>query len=365
MKKAKFISIILVFCILIGGASVWLFAKSDNEISEWERRKLQQFPEITYQSLMNGTFMSQFESYVNDQFPLRDSFRRLKAMVLSDIYLQKDNNGIYIVDGYAAEYTASISDEKIDLFTDKVNSLYETYIEGSDCNVKYAIVPDKNYFLAADNGYPSYDYEYVFGKVKDQLSSDMEEIILRDKLTIDQYYTTDTHWKQESIVDIANFIRGQYGMKKVNNYESKSAGDFYGVYYGQSALDLPPDEIFYLENKEITSAEAYLYESDKTVPIYNMEKLEAIDHYDIFLSGAVSLIKITNPMGDKDKKLVVFRDSFGSSLTPLLMSGYSEIMVIDTRYINPIMMSRYVEFDNQDVLFLYSSIMINSSNLFR
>ena len=365
MKKAKFISIILVFCILIGGASVWLFAKSDNEISEWERRKLQQFPEITYQALMNGTFMSKFESYVNDQFPLRDSFRRLKAMVLSDIYLQKDNNGIYIVDGYAAEYTASISDEKIDLFTDKVNSLYETYIEGSDCNVKYAIVPDKNYFLAADNGYPSYDYEYVFGKVKEQLSSDMEEIILRDKLTIDQYYTTDTHWKQESIVDIANFIRGQYGMKKVNNYESKSAGDFYGVYYGQSALDLPPDEIFYLENEEITSAEAYLYESDKTVPIYNMEKLEAIDHYDIFLSGAVSLIKITNPMGDKDKKLVVFRDSFGSSLTPLLMSGYSEIMVIDTRYINPIMMSRYVEFDNQDVLFLYSSIMINSSNLFR
>ena len=365
MKKAKFISIILVFCILIGGASVWLFAKSDNEISEWERRKLQQFPEITYQALMNGTFMSKFESYVNDQFPLRDSFRRLKAMVLSDIYLQKDNNGIYIVDGYAAEYTASISDEKIDLFTDKVNSLYETYIEGSDCNVKYAIVPDKNYFLAADNGYPSYDYEYVFGKVNAGLSSDMEEIILRDKLTIDQYYTTDTHWKQESIVDIANYIRGQYGMKKVNNYESKSAGDFYGVYYGQSALDLPPDEIFYLENEEITSAEAYLYESDKTVPIYNMEKLEAIDHYDIFLSGAVSLIKITNPMGDKDKKLVVFRDSFGSSLTPLLMSGYSEIMVIDTRYINPIMMSRYVEFDNQDVLFLYSSIMINSSNLFR
>ncbi len=365
MKKAKFISIILVFCILIGGASIWLFAKNDNEISEWERRKLQQFPEITYQALMNGTFMSEFESYVNDQFPLRDSFRRLKAMVLSDIYLQKDNNGIYIVDGYAAEYTASISDEKIDLFTDKVNSLYETYIEGSDCNVKYAIVPDKNYFLAADNGYPSYDYEYVFGKVKEQLSSDMQEIILRDKLTIDQYYTTDTHWKQESIVDIANFIRGQYGMKKVNNYESKSAGDFYGVYYGQSALDLPPDEIFYLENEEITSAEAYLYESDKTVPIYNMEKLEAIDHYDIFLSGAVSLIKITNPMGDKDKKLVVFRDSFGSSLTPLLMSGYSEIMVIDTRYINPIMMSRYVEFDNQDVLFLYSSIMINSSNLFR
>ena len=70
-------------------------------------------------------------------------------------------------------------------------------------------------------------------------------------------------------------------------------------------------------------------------------------------------------MGDADKKLVVFRDSFGSSLTPLLMSGYSEITVIDTRYINPAMMSRYVEFSNQDVLFLYSTIMVKSSHLFR
>ena len=32
MKKAKFISIILVFCILIGGASIWLFAKEDGSL---------------------------------------------------------------------------------------------------------------------------------------------------------------------------------------------------------------------------------------------------------------------------------------------------------------------------------------------
>ena len=87
-----------------------------------------------------------------------------------------------------------------------------------------------------------------------------------------------------------------------------------------------------------------------------------MDHYDIFLSGAVSLIKITNPMGDEGKRLIVFRDSFGSSLTPLLMSGYSEITLIDTRYINPVMMSRYVEFTNQDVLFLQSTLVLNDSS---
>ncbi len=365
MKKAKFISIILVFCILIGGASLWLFAKEDGEISEWERRKLQQFPEFSYTTLMNGKFMSEFESYVNDQFPLRDTFRRIKAKVLFNVYNQKDNNGIYIAEGYASEYDGSITDEEIALFNDKVNALYEDYIQGSDCNVHYSIVPDKNYFLSAKNGYPTYDYDYVYSQINKGLNDDIKEIVIKDKLTIDHYYYTDTHWKQESIIDIANYIREQFGMEAVNDYTEKSAGDFYGVYYGQSALDLEPDEIIYLENEQIVSSEAYLYENNKTVPVYNMEKLEAIDHYDIYLSGAVSLIKITNPMGDENKKLVVFRDSFGSSLTPLLMSGYSEITVIDTRYINPAMMSRYIEFTNQDVLFLYSTIMVNSSHLFK
>lgn len=365
MKKAKFISIILVFCILIGGASLWLFVKEDGEISEWERRKLQQFPELSYTTLMNGKFMSEFESYVNDQFPLRDTFRRLKARVLFDIYNQKDNNGIYVAEGYASEYNGNITDTQIELFNDKVNSLYENYIKDTDCNVFYSIVPDKNYFLAEKNGYPAYDYNYVYSQINEGLNDSIKEIVIRDRLSIDDYYTTDTHWKQESIIDIANYIREQFGMEAVDNYTEKSAGDFYGVYYGQSALDLEPDEIIYLENEQIVSAEAYLYENNKTVPVYNLEKLEAIDHYDIYLSGAVSLIKITNPMGDEGKKLVVFRDSFGSSLTPLLMSDYSEITVIDTRYINPVMMSRYIEFDNQDVLFLYSTIMVSSSHLFK
>lgn len=361
MKKAKFISIILVFCILIGGASLWLFAKEDTELSEWERRKLQQFPEITFERVMDGKFMKDFVSYMTDQFPLRNEFRRLKANVLFNVYQQKDNGGVYIQDGYASKIDAKINPESVDHFIGRMDNLYNSYIKDSDCKVYFSAVPDKNYFLAEKGGYPAMNYDELYRVLGDRLSY-MTNIDIRDLLEISDYYTTDTHWKQECIVDVANYIREQIGMEAVNDYESKSAGDFYGVYYGQSALNLDPDEIIYLENEEIRSAEAYIYETDKTVPIYNLEKLEAMDHYDIFLSGAISLIKITNPMGDDGKKLVVFRDSFGSSLTPLLMSGYSEIILIDTRYINPVMMSRYVEFTNQDVLFLYSTLVINSSS---
>ena len=361
MKKAKFISIVLVFCILIGGASLWLFIKPDNEISEWERRKLQQFPEITFERVMDGKFMKDFVSYMTDQFPLRNEFRRLKANVLFKIYNQKDNGGVYIQDGFASKFETKIDRESLDHFIGRMDNIYNSYLKDTDCNVYFTAVPDKNYFLAEKGGYPHMNYDELYRVLGEKLSY-MTNIDIRDLLEISDYYYTDTHWKQESIVDVANHIRKQMGMKAVNNYENKSAGDFYGVYYGQSALNLDPDEIIYLENDQIKASEAYIYENDKTVPIYNLEKLEAMDHYDIFLSGAVSLIKITNPMGKESKKLVVFRDSFGSSLTPLLMSDYSEIILVDTRYINPAMMARFVEFNNQDVLFLYSTLVINASS---
>ena len=63
------------------------------------------------------------------------------------------------------------------------------------------------------------------------------------------------------------------------------------------------------------------------------------------------------------KKLIVFRDSYGSSIIPFLAENYHEILVLDLRY---------VKFDNlqnldidltnpDDVLFIYSINVINNS----
>lgn len=361
MKKAKFISIILVFCILIGGASLWLFAKEDGEISEWERRKLQQFPEITLERVMDGKFMKEFVTYMTDQFPLRNEFRRLKANVLFKIYNQKDNGGIYIQDGSASKIDSKINEGSVNHFIGRMDNIYNSYLKDTDCKVYFTAVPDKNYFLAEKGGYPAMDYETLYSTLSEKLSY-MTEIQIRDILDADDYYTTDTHWKQEKIVDVANAIRQQMGMTPVNDYEEKVLGDFYGVYYGQSALPLEPDTIGYLTNDEIEGCTVYNFEKNSTTGVYDLPKYEeALDSYDIFLSGAVSLLEITNPKGDKDKELVIFRDSFGSSVAPLLLSGYSKITLIDIRYIASDMVSQFVEFTNQDVLVLYSTMMINSS----
>ena len=360
MKKAKFISIILVFCILIGGASLWLFAKEDGEISEWERRKLQQFPEITFERVMDGKFMKEFVTYMTDQFPLRDEFRRLKANVLFKVYNQKDNGGIYIQDGSASKIDAVINQNSVDHFIGKIDNIYNSYLKDTDCKVYYSVIPDKNYFLAEKGGYPAMDYDELYRVLSEKLSY-MTEIEIKNLLEAEDYYTTDTHWKQEKIVDVANEIRQQMGMKPVTDYTEKTIGDFYGVYYGQSALPLDPDTIGYLTNDEIENCTVYNFEKNTEGKVYSLEKYEGLDPYDIYLSGAVSLLEITNPKGDEDKELVIFRDSFGSSLSPLLLSGYSKITLVDIRYIASDMVSQFVDFDNQDVLVIYSTMMINSS----
>ena len=62
-----------------------------------------------------------------------------------------------------------------------------------------------------------------------------------------------------------------------------------------------------------------------------------------------------------NKELIVFRDSYGSSLIPLMVDGYKSITVVDTRYISSSMLSNYIDFNNKDILFLYSTLLINDS----
>ena len=61
--------------------------------------------------------------------------------------------------------------------------------------------------------------------------------------------------------------------------------------------------------------------------------------------------------------MLLFRDSFGSSIAPLFVDNYSKITLIDIRYISSKILSEYINFNNQDVLFLYSSLVLNQNIL--
>ena len=77
------------------------------------------------------------------------------------------------------------------------------------------------------------------------------------------------------------------------------------------------------------------------------------------------MLRIDDPDAKTDKELVVFRDSFGSSITPLLMRDYKTVYMVDIRYIASDWIGNFVTFDNQDVLFLYSTTVLNNSSTFK
>ena len=105
-------------------------------------------------------------------------------------------------------------------------------------------------------------------------------------------------------------------------------------------------------NEAIENCKVYNYDTKQYGKIY--EESKTADKYDIYLRGATPLISIENPKvkEEKVKELLIFRDSFGSSLAPLLIENYSKITLIDLRYISPNLLEEYIEFNNQDVLFL-------------
>ena len=79
------------------------------EVSEAERRPLASAPALSLEAINEGEFMEKFEDFTLDQFPLRDSFRQLKALYSKYLLRQQDNNGIYVADGYIAEMQETVN----------------------------------------------------------------------------------------------------------------------------------------------------------------------------------------------------------------------------------------------------------------
>ncbi|MCR5673497.1 MAG: hypothetical protein K6F87_07270, partial [Lachnospiraceae bacterium] len=51
----------------------------DNDFSQMENRFLQKRPTVTVSGLADGSFMESFETYTNEQIPLRTMFVKMKA----------------------------------------------------------------------------------------------------------------------------------------------------------------------------------------------------------------------------------------------------------------------------------------------
>lgn len=361
-RKVKNLVTVVLLAAFLFGFGAWAVAKPADELSLSERRKLAQFPALSINSVLSGKFMKDFETYSLDQFPLRDEWRTLKALTGRYVFAQRDNNGVYMADGFAAKLDTKLDEGSIDYAAERFRYLYENFIAQTDAKVYLSVIPDKNYFLAEANGYPALDYEALVESLRAQTEF-AEYIDLFGALTIDNFYRTDSHWRQETLLPAAEKLAEAMGVTLEDKYREETlAVPYYGVYYGYAALPMEPDTLKYLTSDTLEGCTVYNHETGMTGAVYDLEKGAGNDPYELFLSGSISLLTIENPNAETERELIVFRDSFGSSIAPLLAEGYAKVTLADIRYLPSSQMGKLLDFGNSDALFLYSTSVLNSSD---
>lgn len=334
------------------------------EFSYSERRRLAEMEPITLDGIRSGRTMTSFETYATDNFPFRDMFRTLKAVTSTYAFRRLDNNNIYVVDGFAAKIEYPMKESSLDYAADRFRNVYDTVLAGKTDHVYLSVIPDKGAFLAGQSGRLSMDYALFESLMAEKTGDFAEYIQISDLLERSDYYKTDTHWRQENIVDVAERLAIAMGTSISDAHTVKELDHgFRGVYYGQSALPLPPETIYYLTSPAIEACTVYNGEKNNAVmDMYDMELAVGYDPYEMFLSGSLALITIENPDAASGRHLVLFRDSFGSAIAPLLAEGYAKVTIVDIRYIQPFVLDRFIDFEDADVLFLYSTLVLNNSS---
>ena len=362
-KKIRALGALLLVAVWVVLTGLVWFSPA-KESSDAERRPLAQLPELNTETVLSGKFMSKFETFIQDQFPARDGFRQLKSLFHYYALGQKDNNDIYMADGHAAKLEYPLNDKALESALGRFQAIYDMYLADSGSMIYSAVVPDKSYYLAAEKGYLTMDYEAMFSAVQSGMPW-ATYVDLTDTLSKADYYRTDAHWRQENLFGVAQKLTSvmEITAPKEEDFEKVLLErPFYGVYYGQAALPMKADELYVLRSKPLDACKVYRFDTDSYANVYDMEKLDAKDLYDVFLSGPQSLQRIENPHAKTDRELILFRDSFGSSLAPLLVQGYKAVTLVDLRYIPSTMLEGKVDFTDKDVLFLYSTTILNTGS---
>lgn len=350
-KWTTVIFIIIISSILVG--QVFLV---DQSLSLSERRLLKEFPGFDLEKLLEGDLLQEYEEYLLDHMPLRDEFRYLKTMVEMNVFRKSDSNGYVKNEDGIFKLNEEYDPQMTDKFIDYVNRVSQEYFANNDIYV--SVIPNKSYFLSSMTNH----YSELFNDTFDNY------IDIIPYLGIEDYYLTDPHWRQERIIDVANLLlqgMNKFPSLKLEDFKILAQEGFMGAYGAQSSFNVDPEVLYYLYQENMDEVIVRDVEDQSVTGIYDEEALVGMDPYEVYLSGASPLIEMINPNAKSQDELIIFRDSFASSIAPLFLNEYAKITLVDTRYMHAEYLNEFVTITDQDVLFLYSDMIIQRSNLLK
>ena len=350
----------VVFVLIVFGVLALSIITPDREKSESENRVLKQFPTITLSSIFDGTFMKNFETYMNDQFPFRDSLISFKSS-FERMLGKTEENGVYIgKDNFLFEAPAGVDSEKLKALTDAVSKFGQ-----SNKKLKKAFILSPNSSDILPEKLPSKlkieDRSKAFSTVKKALSSyswiDCKSIFEKQKEKENLFYSTDHHWTTRAAYLAFKNLSSQWKLGASDkNYSFYPVSDsFQGTLSSTAAVNDRADKIEICVPKKQEGKFTVLYESSgrKTATFFEKEKLLQKNQYEVFLGGNYDKV-IISTTAETTATLLVFKDSYANCLLPMLTPYFSKIVVIDPRYFSDSLKGVMGEIQFTHILFLYN-----------
>ena len=352
-----------LFGIFILAVLIINFIVPDKGFSQKENRVLASRPAISVSQLTSGKFADGYETYVNDQFFLRDWWITLRAASQRILGNTKENGVFLGKNGYLMEDFTAPSQERLNR---TVNAMADFAARHSELPQYALIAPNAVNILsdklpslaAATDQNPYLDATasalekagVTFVDVRDTLSQHKEDNI---------YYHTDHHWTTQG----AYFAYLQ--LAKVLGINSSSISydklpvskSFQGTLSAKSGFRASKKEemdVFLPRDEVPSSVVNYVDEQKKTASFYDTSQLETRDKYAMFFGGNHSKVVITTPT-EENRTLLIIKDSYANSLVPFLAPFYRKIVLVDPRYFYDDLEELIQVEEIQEVLYLYNA----------
>ncbi len=368
MTLRKNLTTLVVVAVLVLALILAHILIPDQPLSQSERRPLQTRPTLGLKQVFSGQAMTQWESYLLDQFPWRDHWRTATAAIRYGLFGQPQHQGLIYHRGFLFQATP-LKEEAAIKTIDKINRLIAGLHDTTAIFV--CPIPDKGAYLTQARWFPVFDDQALENLLQTHLTDRATLVSIQGQLDAFSYYKTDLHWRQEALAGVVDRLQDYLGFDGPDTpFDQTLYQPFRGAYAGQFALPLPAEDLFVLSHEQIRQTRAQTYDPRtgnwQDLPLYDADLFNSLDPYSLFLGGPQALVRLDNPQAPDERTLVVFRDSFASSLAPLLSAGYRTIFLVDLRYMDSTSAANLLDVDkNTQVLFLYGSLVFNDDTLLK
>ena len=331
------------------------------EYSELENRYLQKMPKLTVSSIKDGSFMEDFENYLNDHFIGRNMFVKIKAGI-EYLLGKQENNDVYVgSDDYLIQKPAMYDEDKINANLNAIKTLNDL----GRYKITVSVIPPA--FEVMKDKLPENAYRDTILKLDNHIRRTFRGTKIKNVDTTDDlkryndsylYYRTDHHTTSNGAFIIYNKLSDALGYKALSGDDFKISDvsrSFYGTTYSKALRHVTPDIISDYKPLETARFKVeFPYENKESDSMYFPEHLKTKDKYSYFLDGnhALTVIKSPNKNG---KSLVVFKDSYANCTVPMIANHFETVHMIDLRYYNDDIIKYLHENKIKNILFLYSS----------